>query len=134
FNLSHTAGLVGVAVAGAPAVALGFDLEPLARRAPLEVAHRCFTESEIAWLDSLPEPARAEGFFRLWTLKEAFIKATGEGLTQDLSHFWFRVHPPAISFAAGIAGRPQDWCFAQRIVQGAFIAAIGLCAPGLDAV
>jgi len=125
FNLSHTDGLVGVAVASAPGLPLGFDLEPLARRIPLEVARRCFTAGEAAGLDGLPAPARTERFVRLWTLKEAFIKATGKGLTQDLSHFWFSVDPPIVSFASELAERPQDWCFAQRIVGGGFVAAIG---------
>jgi 4'-phosphopantetheinyl transferase len=125
FNLSHTDGLVGVAVASIPGLALGFDLEPLARRVPLEVARRCFTGSEVAWLDGLPAPARTEGFVRLWTLKEAFIKATGKGLAQDLAHFWFAVDPPAISFAPEIDERAREWCFVQRVVQARFVAAIG---------
>ena len=82
FNLSHTRGLVGVAIADG-ARALGLDVEPIDRRAPFGVARRYFTAEEVGWLDRLPEAARAEGFFRLWTLKEAFIKATGKGLTQD---------------------------------------------------
>ena len=130
FNLSHTNGLVGVAVASVPGLPLGFDLEPAARRAPMEVARRYFTGEEIAWLNSLPETARPEGFFRLWTLKEAFIKATGKGLTQDLSSFWFRVDPPAISFAPELPGRAQDWWFAQRRVHRGFLAAIGLRGQG----
>lgn len=130
FNLSHTNGLVGVAVASVPGLPLGFDLEPVDRRAPMEVARRYFTDAEIAWLDGLPEAARAEGFFRLWTLKEAFIKATGKGLTQDLSSFWFGVDPPAIAFAPDLPGRAQDWCFVQRIVHGGFLAALGLRGQG----
>jgi 4'-phosphopantetheinyl transferase len=125
FNLSHTDGAVGVAVA-AERLPLGFDLEPLARRAPLEVAHRFFTAGEIAWLDALPSARRGEGFFRLWTLKEAFIKATGKGLTQDLSSFWFAFDPPAIRFAPEVGERGEDWHFAQRIVPGGGLAAIGV--------
>ena len=58
-----------------------------------------------------PRPARAEGFFRLWTLKEAFIKATGKGLSQDLSSFWFRVDPPAICFAPELPERAAGLVF-----------------------
>ncbi len=130
FNLSHTNGLVGVAVAAVPGLPLGIDLEPVDRRAPMEVARRYFTDIEIAWLEGLPEARRGEGFFRLWTLKEAFIKATGKGLTQDLSSFWFRVDPPAIAFAPELAGRAEDWSFAQRIVHRGFLVAIGLCGQG----
>lgn len=135
FNLSHTHGLVGVALAAIPGVQLGFDLEPIDRRAPIEVARRYFTATEIAWLEGLAPSARAEGFFRLWTLKEAFLKATGKGLTQDLASFWFAVEPPVIGFAPELGECAQDWCFAQRIVQDGFLAAIGLRGQGacLDA-
>lgn len=125
FNLSHTKGMVGVAVAAGEG-ALGFDLEPVDRRAPLQIARRYFTAEEVAWLDALPEAGRAEGFFRLWTLKEAFIKATGKGLTQDLASFWFRVTPPAIRFAPGLPGTAEDWVFEQRRVHRDFLAALAL--------
>jgi 4'-phosphopantetheinyl transferase len=134
FNLSHTDGLVGVAVAAVPGLDLGFDVEPLGRRAPLEVARRYFTEAETAWLESLAEADRAEGFFRLWTLKEAFIKATGKGLAQDLSAFWFRVDPPAIGFAPELRERPEAWAFEQRVVQGGFLAALGVRGRGCAAI
>ena len=129
FNLSHTDGMVGVAVARQADLPLGFDLEPLSRRAPLEVARRYFTEAEVAWLDSLPPADRAEGFFRLWTLKEAFIKATGKGLAQDLRGFWFQVFPPVIAFAPGLDERREEWTFEQRILQGGFLAALGRRGP-----
>ena len=129
FNLSHTEGLVGVAVAAQGGVRLGFDVEPLARRAPLAVAPRVFTAGERAWRGALPAAERGEGFFRLWTLKEAFIKATGKGLTQDLSSFWFQVFPPVIGFAPELGERPADWAFEQRRVQGGFLAALAAGAP-----
>ena len=130
FNLAHTDGVVGVAVAVADGLKLGFDLEPIGRRAPMQVARRCFTESEVAWLEGLPAARRGEGFFRLWTLKEAFIKATGQGLTQDLSQFWFTGDPPVIGFAPDLAESPQDWCFVQRVVHRGCLAAVGLGGQG----
>ena len=69
-----------------------------------QVARRYFTAAEVAWLDGLPAAARPERFLRLWTLKEAFVKATGAGLTRDLAGFWFALDPPAIAFAPGAAG------------------------------
>jgi 4'-phosphopantetheinyl transferase len=129
FNLSHTDAMVGVAVARQADLPLGFDLEPLWQRAPLEVARRCFTAVEMAWLGSLPAADRVEGFYRLWTLKEAFIKATGRGLSQDLLGFWFQVFPPVIDFAPKLDERPQDWTFEQRIVPGGCVAALGRRGP-----
>jgi 4'-phosphopantetheinyl transferase len=133
FNLSHTDGMVGVAVAMVPGLALGFDLEPLARRVPLAVARRYFTASEVAWLDGLPVPTRTEGFLRLWTLKEAFIKATGKGLTEDLSSFWFSVDPAVVSFAPDLGEAVREWSFVQRIVRAGFVAAIA-CRGGVGGI
>jgi 4'-phosphopantetheinyl transferase len=129
FNLSHTDGMVGVALARQADLPLGFDLEPLCRHAPLEVARLCFTAVEMAWLESLPPADRAEGFFRLWTLKEAFIKATGKGLSQDLFSFWFKVFPPVIEFGPGLDERREDWTFEQRLLPGGFLAALGRRGP-----
>ena len=71
---------------------------------------------------------RSAGFLRLWTLKEAFIKATGLGLSQELDGFWFQVFPPAIRFK-DIADNPAAWRFEQRDLDGKFMAAVGFRAP-----
>lgn len=130
FNLSHTDGLVGVAAVASADHALGFDLEALDRKVTLDIADRYFRPEEIAWLRSLPEHSRSEGFLRLWTLKEAFIKATGSGLSQDLAAFWFAVGPPRIHFTPALPERDEDWHFEQQIIAGRFVASVGLYAPG----
>lgn len=126
FNLSHTKGMVAVAVAP---FELGLDVEPLDRSVNLSIAGRYFCPEEIAWLNALPEERQGEGFLRLWTLKEAFIKATGLGLTQALDSFWFEVVPPAIRFKAAIAEDPASWRFEQRDFEGRFMAAVGFRLP-----
>ena len=45
----------------------------------------CFFGAEAEWLATLEPARRTEGFLRLWTLKEAYIKATGRGLVVDPS-------------------------------------------------
>jgi 4'-phosphopantetheinyl transferase len=129
FNLSHTEGMVGVAAVAQAGCAVGFDLEPIARRVDLAVADRFFFRQEAAWLESLAESERTAGFLRLWTLKEAFIKATGKGLTQNLASFWFDPCPPRIHFAASLGEREADWRFEQRLLDGGFVAALGLRRP-----
>jgi len=129
FNLSHTEGMVGVAVVPWQDRALGFDLEALNRRVTLDIADRYFRPEEVAWIGSLPEDGRSEGFLRLWTLKEAFIKATGAGLSQDLAAFWFTPSLPRIHFTPALAERTEDWYFEQRVIAGRFIAAVGLRQP-----
>lgn len=127
FNLSHTNGMVGVAAVACPRIQIGFDLEALDRRVPLEIANRYFREKEVAWLTSLPMADQPDGFLRLWTLKEAFIKATGEGLSRDLASFWFEMNPPRIQFVPGSVEATAAWHFQQRIISDRFIAAVGLC-------
>lgn len=49
------------------------------------LARRFFSDEENRWVQSLAGNARDEAFFRIWTGKEAFLKAKGLGLTQRLS-------------------------------------------------
>ena len=130
FNLSHTKGLVAVAVAP---FEHGLDVEPIDRTVSLAIAHHYFCPEEIAWLNALPTARQTEGFLRLWTLKEAFIKATGLGLSQGLDTFWFDVFPPSIRFKAEIVDDPALWQFEQREVDGLFLAAVGFRLPSVAA-
>jgi 4'-phosphopantetheinyl transferase len=132
FNLSHANGMVGVAVLARPDVPVGFDLERFDRRVELDIADRYFRPEEVGWLMSLPVDERPRGFLRLWTLKEALIKATGEGLSRELDSFWFDVFPPRLHFVSDDEGE-EPWRFEQRIVDDTFVAAAGLrLADGLD--
>lgn len=133
FNISHAEGVVGVAVLAAGDAELGFDVEPFDRTVDLGVADRYFRPEEVAWLASLEEVERRHGFMRLWTLKEAFIKATGEGLSRDLASFWFEMAPPRLRFASSDDRSGDDWKFEQKILDGGFVAAVGLRTdPGKD--
>lgn len=123
FNLSHTTGLVAVAVSRQ--VELGIDVEAVDRQVDLKVADRYFFGAEAGWLAGLPEDRRREGFLRLWTLKEAYIKATGRGLSQPLDQFWFEVEPPRIRFTPAIADDEHAWRFHQVLLAGRFLAAAG---------
>lgn len=132
FNLSHADGMVGVAVLARPDVPVGFDLERLDRRIELKIANRYFRPEEVSWLMGLAPSERPRGFLRLWTLKEALIKATGEGLSRELDSFWFEVFPPRLHFVSG-GESEKHWRFEQRIVHDTFVAAAGLrLADGVD--
>lgn len=133
FNLSHTRGLVAVAVSPIAGLPLGVDVERLDREVDLRVADNYFDPREVAWLAGLPEPARPEGFLRLWTLKEAFIKATGKGLTQDLGSFGFEVAAARVRFTDAVPDDPSAWLFRQRIVADRFVAAVGWRRPDREA-
>ena len=56
----------------------------------MSVAKRFYTEEEYAFLQGIPlEEARVQAFYKLWTLKESYIKAVGKGLRISLRAFGF---------------------------------------------
>ncbi|PIE18413.1 MAG: 4-phosphopantetheinyl transferase [Proteobacteria bacterium] len=91
FNLSHTHGLVALAVVG-EGVEVGVDVELTERRSrTVEIADRFFAPAEVEALRRLPAERRRDRFFDYWTLKEAYIKARGMGLAIPLARFAFEV-------------------------------------------
>lgn len=86
FNVSHTEdhGLLAFARQGR----IGVDVENRESRPIIdEILYSVFSPKEQKLLRTAPEPARRQIFFRLWTYKEALIKATGEGFRRDTSAF-----------------------------------------------
>jgi 4'-phosphopantetheinyl transferase len=97
FNVSHTRGLAACAVTRC--CELGLDVEALDRwHDDFGIVCRFFHAKEIRLVHDAPPDRRALVFFRLWTLKEAFVKATGEGLSRPLSSFAFELDPVRIDF------------------------------------
>jgi 4'-phosphopantetheinyl transferase len=97
FNISHTRGWVACAIAD---VAVGVDVEAVDREAAGQV-RSVFSRREVRLLDGQVGESMARTFTRLWTLKEAFIKATGEGMHRPLDSFWFELDPVRIGFDPG---------------------------------
>lgn len=89
FNLSHSGGLAVCLISEFPA-SVGVDVEPLARANQIAVvAHRVFSPLEQAQLDALPPSDRPNRHLDLWTLKEAYVKARGLGLSLPLDQVSF---------------------------------------------
>ena len=85
FNLSHagTRALLAVSIGRD----VGVDIE---RERPIDVlavARRYFARDEYRALVALPEDLRVRAFYRVWTRKESYIKARGDGLSASLSSF-----------------------------------------------
>lgn len=79
-NWSHSGDRIALAVSTSAPV--GADLEILRDDFPaLEVAHHCFTPAETSALRRTDSLTRQKLFFRLWTAKEALMKATGAGVS-----------------------------------------------------
>lgn len=67
---------------------IGVDIEQFRPMDDMQsVAARFFSAPEVADLNSLSPDERVAAFFRCWTRKEAYIKATGDGLSSPLDGF-----------------------------------------------
>ncbi len=90
FNLSHTQGLCACMVSAEPLC--GVDVENIQRRNRLPgVAQRMFAESELQQLRGCDDAAYRLRFFQYWTLREAYVKALGTGLSASSRQFWFEL-------------------------------------------
>ena len=84
FNLSHSGDYAMCVIGDNPA---GCDVERV-RKIDLKIADRFFAPSEIELIKTQPtSEAQINTFFRLWTLKESYIKAEGQGLSMGLNTF-----------------------------------------------
>jgi 4'-phosphopantetheinyl transferase len=106
FNVSHSGGLALLAFAWCREV--GVDVERV-RPVPEaeDIARRYFSPFEEAELRRLPEGERTAAFFRCWTRKEAFVKATGDGLSRPLDGFDVTMAPGEPARLLRVAGEPE---------------------------
>jgi 4'-phosphopantetheinyl transferase len=112
FSLSHTRGLAACVVAAGCDV--GVDVESLDREIDsLGFARSHFAPEEIAELERTPPPSRHAVFLEMWTLKEAWTKARGLGLSIPLDSFFF-TRDAAGEIVVNHAGRTEGgrWTFA----------------------
>lgn len=82
FNLSHSGDFALIAVGAQP---LGVDIEAIRDIDWRALAEMNFHPDERAILDQRSGAAARDAFFQIWAHKEAFLKATGIGLTDHLT-------------------------------------------------
>lgn len=103
FSLSHSGDWLLVAVGSG--ASLGVDLEvPRTMRRATDIARRYFCAAESRRLESLARPERERAFLRLWTAKEAMVKAAGTGLAGYLDRVEI-----ALDRCPALVGVPADW-------------------------
>ncbi len=94
FNLSHNTRLIICAICLHNDI--GCDVENLSRKISITpIAKRFFSTKEAIDIQNLPDHLQGKGFFERWTLKESFVKATGQGITKGLSSFRFELKTTA---------------------------------------
>lgn len=114
FNLTHTRGLAALVVSAGREV--GIDAERGDRTIGIELAERIYSERERDALSQLPDRHRARAMIRLWTLKEAYVKALGVGLRLSVSELTFLLAddaPPRFDPNPTIDREPERWHFIE---------------------
>ncbi len=134
FNVSHSGSLALIAVTRLCPV--GVDVEHVRpRRYDMDVARRFFTAHESAALETLPEAERPAAFFNLWTRKEAWLKATGVGITESLNRVELSFLPGEPARILSVADDPEEagkWTLAGLNPAAGFIGALAIRARGLN--
>lgn len=120
FNLSHTQSLIACAITNGSQV--GIDVEEQGRilsSDALAFARRKFSEEEAVGLEQITDPVeRNRRFLQLWTLKEAYLKALGKGVSgttlKDIT-FHFSVTSATRNLVEKATGvRPHEQVFLIR--------------------
>ena len=136
FNLAHTDGLVLCGIGNHHHRLVGVDVERLDRRTDPSLADRYFSPPEIELIHRCPNDAdRRVTFLKIWTLKEAFIKAIGTGLQTPLADFTFRSvdsDTPSIELLDPKLDQGHRWQFFSFRPRPGFIAAIAVAPNDLQ--
>jgi 4'-phosphopantetheinyl transferase len=118
YNISHCNDWVLIALAG---VEVGIDVEIVDRSFPFEdILTYSFSPQEQAFITQ--SSASRSAFFQAWTRKEAFVKATGQGIDADFSNM------PALDgqhyLANSMSSPATDWAISSFEAAPNYIAAI----------
>ncbi|MFI6006761.1 4'-phosphopantetheinyl transferase family protein [Streptomyces sp. NPDC051366] len=115
FSLSHSGDVAYLAFAGVP---VGVDVEGIPSADTMADVLTTLHPTEIAELTALPEPDRREAMGRVWSRKEAYLKATGTGLALGLAE-------PYVSSAHTPAEIP-GWTLTDLSAPPGYVAALAL--------
>lgn len=128
FNLSHSQGLAVYAIACNREI--GIDLEQI-RPFPNaeEIAKRFFSVREFTEISILSPEQQQTAFFKTWTCKEAYLKATGDGLAGSLNQVEVMVTPGEPVRLLSIRGNSQiasGWSLYELKPASDYIAALAV--------
>lgn len=107
FNISHSSNYVVCTIGNRP---VGIDIEKC-RKCRQNLAKRFFAPSETEWIE---ERDCDERFTRIWTLKEAYGKAVGQGVLDILGEIVYRLDKGKMS--AYKHGIPQNFTIVEKEV------------------
>ncbi len=111
FNLSHSGHMALIVVSRGRNV--GIDLNYLDQNQQWQpIAKRSFSSTEQALLFRLPEALQETMFYRIWSQKEAYTKAFGDGFSYGFQNFTVAVDVNGTTGLLADTRRPQfvdDW-------------------------
>ena len=128
FSISHAGGIICCAFHDQP---IGIDTE-LPGYFPKVLVNKMLTAEEKSLLqrEAKTDPLRNEWFYRLYTLKEAYVKMSGTGLDTDLQAFSFAFESdPETGFLLPRCSDPSVQCFQTTLPEGHLLS---LCYQGLE--
>lgn len=111
FNLSHSAGLIVCVLADRREVGVDVEDRQRAPVAPGFVRRYCST-AEADDVDAQPDATRYDRFLAYWTLKEAYLKALGLGISVHLADITFSLDGAdraTVAFSGALAGSDPRW-------------------------
>lgn len=125
FNISHTQDLIAVIVCGPEC---GIDVERIDRQIDVSaLSAHVLSFNEQAQLSELPNGYRSAAFFSYWTLKEAYTKALGLGLSVPFESVEFNLWPsPAIRTPTASAHGAGYWQFEQWFATSEHLLALAI--------
>lgn len=130
-GLTHTGELMAAGISRTGRI--GLDAERADRRLDPDLMRgQMCTPAEAAFLDALPHQERAAWLLRLWTLKEAYTKALGQGMRLPFTEFGFDPAHGALRTREGAEAGGREWAFATRRVLGGYLISTACHDAGLD--
>lgn len=128
FNVSHCDDLAACVFSwGQRGHAIGIDVEAVRDMSDADViAGRYFSRSENATYRALEPGDKTVGFFNCWTRKEAFVKASGDGLATPLDRFDVTLAPGEPARVLRVEDTPGDsgWWLDSFCPAAGYVAAI----------
>ncbi|MCB5165714.1 4'-phosphopantetheinyl transferase superfamily protein [Streptomyces bambusae] len=132
-SLTHTDDLIAVGISSTGRI--GIDTEPAGRRLSFRLLQdQVCTAAEKAELGALPEAEQPAAMLRLWTLKEAYTKALGQGLRLGFSEFGFSNGSGGETGLLAPDGTPAatgEWAFGTYPVLDRFLVSVACHDTGL---
>jgi len=126
FNIAHSGGEVLLAFAEH---AVGIDVERHRRLSEaVDIAERFFSPAEAQAIRALGAPAREIGFFRLWTRKEAVVKAAGLSVaaaSREAVVLGLDAAHGVVELADADPDTPSSVCWTDLVLAGGYSAAVG---------